>query len=109
MGSNFGDIDNDGWPDIYLGTGAPDLNLLIPNRMFRNAEGKFFQDVTTAAGVGHLQKGHAVAFGDIDNDGDQDIYEVIGGTRAFTSCSKSELSSGWTNRILWAPTPVVPP
>jgi hypothetical protein len=79
MGSNFGDIDNDGWPDIYLGTGAPDLAMLTPKRLFRNANGKFFQDVTTSAGVGHLQKGHAVAFGDIDNDGDQDIYEVIGG------------------------------
>jgi hypothetical protein len=79
MGSNFGDIDNDGWPDIYLGTGSPDLAMLVPNRMFRNAEGKYFQDVTTATGTGHLQKGHAVAFGDIDNDGDQDIYEVIGG------------------------------
>ena len=27
----------------------------------------------------HLQKGHGVSFGDLDNDGDQDIYEVIGG------------------------------
>jgi len=79
MGSNFGDIDNDGWPDMYLGTGAPDFAMLIPNRMLRNDEGKHFQDVTTAGGVGHLQKGHGVAFGDIDNDGDQDIYEVIGG------------------------------
>ena len=38
--------------------------------------------MTTAGRVGHLQKGHGVAFGDIDNDGHQDIYEVIGG--AFT-------------------------
>ena len=47
--------------------------------MFRNAEGKFFQDVTTSGGFGHLQKGHAVAFGDIDNDGNLDVFEVIGG------------------------------
>jgi len=79
MGANFGDIDNDGWLDFYLGTGDPNLGTLIPNRMFRNAGGRFFQDVTTSAGVGHLQKGHGVAFADIDNDGDQDIYEVIGG------------------------------
>jgi hypothetical protein len=79
MGSNFGDLDNDGWLDFYLGTGAPDLAMLIPNRMFRNANGKFFQDVTTSGGFGHLQKGHGVAFGDIDNDGDQDVYETMGG------------------------------
>ena len=79
MGANFGDLDNDGFLDVYVGTGAPDLNTLMPNRMFRNAGGRLFQDVTTSGGFGHLQKGHGVAFGDLDNDGDQDIYEVIGG------------------------------
>jgi hypothetical protein len=47
--------------------------------MFRNAEGRFFQDVTTAGGFGHLQKGHGIAFADIDNDGDQDIFANMGG------------------------------
>jgi hypothetical protein len=79
MGCNFGDLDNDGWLDFYAGTGDPDYRSLMPNRMFRNAGGEFFQDVTAAGGFGHLQKGHGVAFGDIDNDGDQDIFSVIGG------------------------------
>jgi hypothetical protein len=79
MGSNFGDLDNDGWLDCYLGTGSPDFRALLPNRMFRNDHGKVFQDVTTDGGFGHLQKGHAVAFADFDNDGDLDIFEVIGG------------------------------
>ncbi|MEE9294197.1 MAG: CRTAC1 family protein [Phycisphaerae bacterium] len=79
MGCNFGDLDNDGFLDFYVGTGEPSLNALIPNRMFRNAEGKLFQDVTTSGGFGHVQKGHGIAFGDIDNDGDQDIYTVMGG------------------------------
>lgn len=79
MGANFGDLDNDGWLDFYVGTGDPDLAMLAPNRMFRNAEGKFFQDVTTAGGTGHLQKGHGVSFADLDNDGDQDIHIVMGG------------------------------
>ncbi|PRY16355.1 ASPIC/UnbV protein [Pontibacter ummariensis] len=79
MGSNFMDIDNDGWLDMYLGTGDPSFESIIPNKLFRNNEGKNFQDVTTAAGVGHLQKGHAVSAGDLDNDGDQDIYTVMGG------------------------------
>ncbi|HYS04339.1 MAG TPA: CRTAC1 family protein [Candidatus Dormibacteraeota bacterium] len=79
MGSNYGDLDNDGWLDFYVGTGDPNLGTLIPNRMFRNAEGRFFQEVTTSGGFGHLQKGHGVSFADFDDDGDQDIYEVMGG------------------------------
>jgi hypothetical protein len=83
MGANFGDLDNDGWLDFYLGTGAAPLTNIVPHQMFRNAEGQFFQNVTTSGGFGHLQKGHAVAFGDIDNTGNQDVFEVIGG--AFVS------------------------
>lgn len=79
MGCNFGDFDNDGWIDFYLGTGDPNLANLMPNRAFRNAEGKFFQDVTTSGGFGQLQKGHGVSFADLDNDGDQDIYHSVGG------------------------------
>ncbi|MGH9870434.1 MAG: CRTAC1 family protein [Candidatus Polarisedimenticolia bacterium] len=79
MGSNYGDFDNDGWLDMYLGTGNPDLGMLLPNRAFRNDAGRSFQDVTTSAGLGHLQKGHGVSFADLDNDGDQDIYEAVGG------------------------------
>ena len=79
MGSNFGDLDNDGFLDFYLGTGDPDFTTLVPNRMFRNSGGKHFEDVTTAGGFGHLQKGHGVSFADLNNDGQQDIYEVMGG------------------------------
>jgi hypothetical protein len=79
MGANFGDLDNDGFPDFYVGTGAPDLRTLVPNRMFRGDGRGGFQDVTTSGGFGHLQKGHAVAFADFDNDGDQDVFAVLGG------------------------------
>jgi hypothetical protein len=82
MGSNFGDIDNDGYLDMYLGTGNPLYQSLVPNKMFRNIDGKRFADVTIAARVGNLQKGHSVAFADLDNDGDQDIYIDMGGAYA---------------------------
>jgi hypothetical protein len=79
MGCNYGDLDNDGFLDFYLGTGTPNLNAIVPNRMYRNLEGKRFEDVTFQGGFGHIQKGHGIAFFDYDNDGDQDIYEVMGG------------------------------
>jgi len=79
MGLNYGDIDNDGWLDIYNGTGTPNYTSLVPKKMFRNNGGKAFQDVTTAGGFGHVQKGHGIGFGDVDNDGDQDVYEDMGG------------------------------
>ena len=35
--------------------------------------------MTTSGGFGHLQKGHAIAFADLDLDGDQDVYANMGG------------------------------
>jgi tetratricopeptide (TPR) repeat protein len=79
MGSNFGDIDNDGFLDIYLGTGNPSYASLLPNVLLHNKDGKFFTDVTASSGTGELHKGHGVAFADIDNDGDEDLLTEIGG------------------------------
>ena len=79
MGSNFGDLDNDGFLDFYLGTGYPSYLGLIPNVMFRNHGGTRFVDVTTAGGFGNVQKGHGVVFADLDQDGDQDVLEQMGG------------------------------
>jgi hypothetical protein len=79
MGANFGDIDGDGWLDFHLGTGYPDYEGLTPNVMYRNRGGTGFSDVTMAGGFGHLQKGHAIAFADMDNDGDQDVFSQLGG------------------------------
>jgi tetratricopeptide (TPR) repeat protein len=79
MGSNFGDIDNDGYLDIYLGTGNPSYGSLLPNVLLHNKEGKFFSDVTSASGTGELHKGHGVAFADIERDGYEDLLEEVGG------------------------------
>lgn len=81
MGASFGDLDNDGWLDIYLGTGDSTYEALLPNRMFRNDGGRNFQDVTTAGDFGHLQKGHGVAFADLHRSGFEDVFEEMGGAQ----------------------------
>lgn len=79
MGCNFGDLDNDGYLDFYLGTGDPSFGSIVPNLMFLNIAGQKFADISVAGGFAHLQKGHAVAFADLDNDGDLDVFEKMGG------------------------------
>jgi len=79
MGSNFGDLNNDGFLDFYAGTGDPDFRSIQPNRMFLNKRGESFDDVTFHGRFGHLQKGHGVSFADFDRDGDLDIHAVMGG------------------------------
>ncbi|MBX6314712.1 MAG: CRTAC1 family protein, partial [Isosphaeraceae bacterium] len=45
-----------------------------PNRLYKNLGGGQFRDVTESAGVGFVGFNHGIVVGDIDNDGDQDIY-----------------------------------
>jgi len=79
MGANFGDFDHDGYLDFYLGTGDIPFQMLMPNLAFRNDGGRFFSDITKPSGLGHLQKGHGIAFADLDQDGDQDLAVELGG------------------------------
>ena len=79
MGSNFGDLDNDGFLDFYLGTGNVDYRNIMPSLMYGNRGGEFFDDVTAAGRFGHLQKGHGIVFADFDLDGDQDVFAQMGG------------------------------
>ncbi len=102
MGSNFGDIDNDGYLDFYLGTGNPQLKSAVPNKLFKNINGKSFLDVTTSARVGNLQKGHAVSIADLDNDGNEDIYIKMGGAYTADAYENSfYLNPGQNNANHW--------
>lgn len=106
MGANFGDIDNDGYLDFYLGTGNPKLRSAIPNKLFKNIDGDHFIDVTTAARVGNLQKGHGISFADMDNDGDEDIYIEMGGAYTGDAYENSfylnpgQNNNHWVNLLL---------
>ncbi|MGH2569632.1 MAG: CRTAC1 family protein, partial [bacterium] len=78
MGANFGDLDQDGRLDFYLGEGDLPYSELRPNRMFVRRGGRFV-DVTMAGAFGHLHQGHGVAFADLDHDGDEDVWVRLGG------------------------------
>jgi tetratricopeptide (TPR) repeat protein len=80
MAANFGDIDNDGFLDMYIGTGSPSYGSLLPNVLLRNRAARSFVDVTASSGTGELHKGHGIAFADLDNDGDEEIFEELGGS-----------------------------
>ncbi len=98
MGANFGDIDNDGYLDMYFGTGNPDFRSLIPNKLFKNMGGKTFADVTISSRAGNLQKGHGVAFADFRNDGNQDIFIEMGGAfRGDSYTSSLYVNPGQSN------------
>ena len=66
-GVTFADFDNDGWKDLYVVSRGP-------NVLFRNLEGRGFEDVTAAAGVSDPDDGKSASWGDFDQDGNLDLY-----------------------------------
>jgi hypothetical protein len=79
MSINIGDLDNDGWLDLHMGTGWMSYSGLIPDLTLKNEEGGRFLDITDSSGTGHLQKGHGVSFADWNCDGYLDFVVVLGG------------------------------
>ncbi len=70
MGS--GDFNNDGWPDIYLGAGDTGLSHLFLN----DQTGTFWEASGDFISIGVAL--HAFDLGDVDNDGDLDIFQTAG-------------------------------
>jgi hypothetical protein len=79
MGTGFGDIRNDGFLSIYLGSGNPSYTALVPHTLLLNKDGKQFVDITASSGTGELHKGHAISFADLDRSGNVAIVAQIGG------------------------------
>jgi hypothetical protein len=82
MAATYGDVDNDGYQDIYLANGGPPMDRFEPDRLFLNNGDGTFADITDLAGVGNIGKGHGTTMADYDNDGDLDIYAPQGGMGA---------------------------
>ena len=79
------DYDGDGRFDIYQVCHCEPGSFTnpAPNRLFRQQPDGTFQEVPGAAGLDDPGFGHGVAVGDIDNDGDIDVYVANFGQNAF--------------------------
>lgn len=66
--SVWGDLDNDGWPDLVLG------NRDVPSQIYRNNGNGSFTEVTFSAGFNNIGKVHSLMLADVNNDGRLDIY-----------------------------------
>jgi hypothetical protein len=98
------DFDNDGWRDLFFAASHfPALGRYLgrasalPNRVFRNIDGRKFEDVSERAGADFQQPGmyHGAAFADFDGDGRVDavVTTLDGGVRLFRNVS--EPSGHW--------------
>lgn len=75
QGIALGDVNGDGFEDLYVATGTG-----LPNRLYVRVADGTATDTAEVAGVAWLDDTKGVLFADMDNDGDQDLLCAIGPT-----------------------------
>ena len=81
-GAAAGDFDNDGRVDLYV------TRLDAPDILYRNLGNGSFQDVSASAGFTANLPTNGPAWGDIDNDGDLDLYVTSAGDAATVGADR---------------------
>jgi len=75
----WGDYDNDGDLDLFVSSMGGEYNAWSENRLYRNDGSDGFVEVVQGTDVADQGQTHfAAAFGDVDNDGDLDLYIITG-------------------------------
>jgi hypothetical protein len=93
MSSQVGDLDNDGFDEIMIGTGNPALDWTEPKPLFHNNGKGQFADIAQSAGLIHFGMLHGTALGDFDDSGNLSLFGSFGGfywgTRESTKLYKN--------------------
>jgi hypothetical protein len=102
-GGGFFDFDGDGALDVYLVQGAPLPGSKAPatplrNALYRNDGTGKFVDVTEKAGVGGHGFAMGMTAGDVDNDGDLDLYVTSFGPNIFYRNRGDGTFEEWTRQ-----------
>jgi hypothetical protein len=96
----FGDLDQDGWLDLYVINGfmatttfphLPDHELVEENQAFQNSGNGYFSAVPEW-GLGSTRSGRGMSMADLDNDGDLDV--VINNLRGPAQLFENQLCHG---------------
>lgn len=116
FGTAWMDYDNDGWLDLLILNGAVRIldtlqakgdryPLDEPNQLFKNVEGKRFDEVTAAAGpaLAEQEVSRGAAFGDVDNDGDTDVLVFNNNGRTRLWLNQNAQGNSWLGLRLFDP------